>query len=450
MLSQLEDWFHTHKKNLLEDFFTFLRFPSISTEKKYEKDLLQCAKWLHSYLKNIGLEVEEIETPVYPLIFAQKMVDRKKPTLLIYGHYDVQPVDPSEEWKYDPFTPTVEGDTVFARGASDNKGQLFYTVCALRAYLEVIGEFPINIKCIFEGEEEASSVGIEKVLSKLEKRLSADCLLVPDVDIPSLSLPAITVGARGISAMELTLTGSEYDLHSGAFGGVAFNPLRALSLMLSTCWDSDGVVTIPHFYDKVKRFGNKEKSLFLMTTEMEKEAKKSIYAEWKEKDYRLLERNWIRPTMEINGISGGYTGDGFKTVIPSQAKAKISCRLVPHQDPEEIYELVKEYLEGITPQKMKLSMRYLGGGEAVYTSPTNLFATACRAAYSEVLQSSCGNILTGGSVPIIDKLKAYTKDSFLMMGMALPDDRIHAPNEHFSISRFEKGIYLVASMIAKL
>ncbi len=450
MLSELNNWFQKEKEKLLEDFFTFLRFPSISTEKKHEKDLLACAKWLFQYVQSIGFEAEEIATPNYPLIYAEKIVDPQKPTLLIYGHYDVQPIDPIEKWKYDPFTPTVEKDIIYARGASDNKGQLFYTLCGLQAFQEVQGEFPVNIKCIFEGEEEASSVGIEKVLPTLEKKLQADCLLVPDVDIPSLDLPAITIGARGISAMEISLQGSEYDLHSGAFGGIAYNPLRALSLMLSSCWNSNGTIAIPHFYDAVKNHSQEEEESFLMTSAMEKESKKPIFAEWHEESLSALERCWLRPTLEINGISGGYTGDGFKTVIPSHAYAKISCRLVPNQDPKEIYQLVKNFLTEITPQKMKLEISYLGGGNAVYTSPSNPFAVACRAAYTEVLQQPCGNILTGGSVPIIDKLKKCSKDNFLMMGMALPGDMIHAPNEHFAISRLEKGVYLIASFIAKL
>jgi acetylornithine deacetylase/succinyl-diaminopimelate desuccinylase-like protein len=450
MLSQLSSWYKKNQNELKEELFSFLRFQSISTDPNYQKEIEKCAAWLNTKMQKMGFESKILKTKGHPVIYAEKIVDPKKPTLLFYGHYDVQPVDPLDKWHSDPFEPKVKGDLIFARGASDNKGQLFYTITAFQAYLDLFSSFPVNIKCLFEGEEEAGSRGLEGLLPKIAKQIKADCLIVPDVDIPSMQLPAITLGARGIATFDITLQGSDEDLHSGAYGNIAFNPLRALTLMLSKCWDSRGKVTIPGFYDHVVMRTKKEREQLLRTAKMEKNSLKGIYAVWKEGGYTPLEACWIRPSLEINGMHGGYTGEGFKTVIPNKAQAKISCRLVPDQDPKRIEKMLQSFFMRLCPPKMKLSIQYLGGGKAVYTSFDNPFAIAMRHSYEEIFHRPCGNLLTGGSVPIIDKLKKYTKDTFMLIGTALPTDLIHAPNEHFAFSRLEKGLYVVATMIGKL
>jgi len=445
----LQKWFDSHKKEIQEDFFTFLRFASISTEPNHKSDVLSCAEWLFAYLKKIGLSCEMVSTSGYPVLLAEDLkAGPSQPTALFYGHYDVQPIDPIEEWKSNPFEPTVRNGLVYARGASDNKGQLFYTITAIRA-LKELGKMPINIKCCFEGEEEGGSQGLTEILPKIEKKIQADHILIVDVDIPDLNTPAINLGARGIVTLDVKMIGSNTDLHSGHLGGISLNPLRAMVNLLSKCWDENGRVQVPHFYDDVEEIPQKERKE--MTLDLE--AYRKIYgirAFAPEKPYTECESNWIRPTLEINGLAGGYHGDGFKTVIPAKVVAKISCRLVAKQDPQKIAKLVAQFLKEHVEEGMELNIEIGHGGPAVRGSATSKLAQVACLAYSEVFKKPCKKIYAGGSVPIVSDLVKAAKGEVVLMGVALNEDNIHAPNECFGLERFELGFLVIGNIIQKL
>lgn len=449
-LKKLKSWFKANEKKIEEDFFTFLRFSSISTEPKHKEDVLSCANWVFDYVRSLDFQTELIQTPSHPLIFAQNLqAGKDAKTLIIYGHYDVQPIDPISEWKSDPFEPKKIGSTIYARGASDNKGQLMYTLVALKAYLQENKSFPVNIKLCIEGEEEAGSAGLSKILPSIKEKMQGDYLLVPDMDIPEKDTPAITLGVRGILPFEVELVGSNSDLHSGSHGGIAYNPNRALIELLAKVWDEKGRVQIPGFYDDVQDLEDSEQ--LEMTFDHEKYSKEfGVEAFSGESGYSSIESNWVRPTFEINGISGGYTGDGFKTVIPAKAAAKISCRLVSCQDPKKIAAAIEAFLRKNAQMGMKIEIKFHEGSSAVRGAIDSKLAISCRDAYEEVFSKKASNILSGGSIPIMTELVKISGADIILMGVALPTDNIHAPNEHFCMKRFKQGFLVMVKTIENL
>ncbi|HUD01825.1 MAG TPA: M20/M25/M40 family metallo-hydrolase, partial [Rhabdochlamydiaceae bacterium] len=335
-LSDLKKWYSQNITKIQQDYFTFLKIPSISTDPAYRKHVNEAASWVEGYLRNIGFKTELWQTSFHPVVFASHLVDPKRPTVLIYHHYDVQPVDPIEKWKSPPFEPTIRDGRVYARGASDNKGQCFYTLTALKALFELCKKINVNIKVFVEGEEECGSQGALEVLKTHHQDLKADHILIVDGGLPAAGRPAITLGLRGIVALEVSCRNSNIDLHSGIHGGIALNPNRALVEMLSKLWDKKGKIAIPGFYKNVVKPTAKELKAFQKIVDQKYLRKQfGIRAFKGEGGYSLWESNAIRPTLEINGISGGYAGPGFKTVIPSTAIAKVSCRIVPNQDPDQ-------------------------------------------------------------------------------------------------------------------
>ena len=334
-------WFEKHKEEILRDFTTFLQFKSISTDPAYKKDVLACCQWVQDYLKKCGLDIEVWETEGYPVIFASNLkAGPDRPTVLLYHHYDVQPADPLELWESDPFEPEVRDGHIYARGAQDNKGQCFYSLTAVRAFLEEHND--VNIKVIVEGEEEIGSRGLSQIVGEKKEALAADHLLIIDTDIPGANVPGVTLGVRGVVTMEVACSGSTVDLHSGLFGGVAYNPNRALAELLAQCWDEKGHVAIPGFYDGVVEPSPAERDDLSFDIEPDLS---SVSASPKEEGYSIVEQNWIRPTLEINGMWGGYTGEGFKTVIPASAHAKLSVRTVPDQDPHALMDCIGDFLK---------------------------------------------------------------------------------------------------------
>jgi len=451
-LSDLKKWYQKHEKEIVQDYFSYLSFPSISTDPEYKKDVLAAANWVKDYLDQSGFSAELIKTKTYPIVYAEDLsAGKDAPTLLLYGHYDVQPVDPLDEWNSDPFKPVQKGREVYARGALDNKGQSMYTMAALRALKEMHGDLPINIKMIVEGEEETGSYGLEQTLPDIKEKLACDYLLVVDVNIPEDESPAVTLGCRGIYTLSLELQGSNTDLHSGMHGNMAYNPLRALVQLLSKCWDEKGKICIPKFYEDVKELTDEEKKEIDFSFD-EKEYQKSyeMGAVWREDGYSLIESNWTRPSFEINGISGGYSGEGFKTVIPAKAIAKVSCRLVPNQDPEKIGESLKAFLQENVPRGMELKIEECGFGSAASGSVDSKVALSARDAYTEVFEKPCAQIFSGGSIPVVSALKLALKSELLLMGVGLAKDNIHAPNESFNLDRFEKGFYVIGRLIETL
>lgn len=450
-LEQYREWYHHHQKRILEDYFTLLRFPSISTDPAYKKDVQACADWLKAFLEKMGLKVELWPTKVHPVLFASFMeAGPDKPTVLIYNHYDVQPVDPLDLWKNPPFEPIVRDGKVYARGASDNKGQLFFVVTALQAYFELAKSRQLNLKLFIEGEEEFGSIGSREVLETKKKQLKADYCLILDAGLPKPGVPAVTLGLRGITTMNITIRNSAVDLHSGLFGGIALNPLQVLSSALSRLWEH-GKVAVPHFYDDVVEMPSHEwKAIELPFDEEEQTRLFGIRAFGGEAGRSLMETNWTRPTVEINGISGGYTGSGFKTVIPAQAHAKISCRLVPNQSPDSIGHLVADYLKSLLPKGFEASIEIHPGGLAVRTSSQGHLAQTAKKAYEEVFAKPCQFIFCGASIPIVADLAKTTQASVALIGTATSEDEVHAPNEHFSLEQFEQGFLLIGRTLCMI
>ncbi len=451
-LDDLREYYKKHEKETIEDFFTFLRFQSVSSEPQYKPHIEKCAQWVLNYLNKIGFSTQVWETSNHPVLFASYTAGPDKPTLLIYNHYDVQPVDPLEEWKSPPFEPTVRNGEVYARGAQDNKGQCFYTLLALRALMDRDGKLPINIKLCIEGEEECGSLGLSEILSKKKKELQADFLAIVDMGIRTPTSPAVTLGVRGIVSMDVEAHGTKTDLHSGSHGGMAYNPLHALVDILSKLRDKKGRIKVPGFYNGVQELNGDEKSRIAFDFD-ENEYVGSFGAKptGGEKQYSPLERAWTRPTIEINGISGGYSGAGFKTVIPAKAIAKVSCRLVPNQNPEKIGKKVARFIERKAPDGIEIKVHiHPGGGKPIRANPTSKIVQAFAKAYEEVFNSPCAFTYSGGSIPIIQQLTDASGGEVVLMGLGLPGDLIHAPNEHFGLDRIEKGYLIIARTIELL
>ncbi|MBM3191368.1 MAG: M20 family dipeptidase [Chlamydiae bacterium] len=443
-----EEYFQKHKTAILEDFFTFLRFPSISADPFHKKDILACAEWVGNFLKQMGFQVEQWTTPVNPVVFGEYKAKKKEsPTLLIYCHYDVQPVDPLELWKTPPFTPTLVEGEVVARGACDNKGQCFYTLSALRAFLEMANKEGLHIKVLIDGEEETGSRGLFHVLQERKERLQADYAVIVDSNIPSLQQPAVTLGCRGIVTFDVECVGSNVDLHSGQLGGIALNPLRALVEMLAQVWDKDGRIQIEGFYEGIRPFD--EKQLIQVDTQ-ELIDKFQLQGLYHEKGFSLLQSNWLRPTFEINGLSGGYAGPGFKTVIPAKASCKISCRLVDGQEAQHVAACVERFLKKTIAKGMELRVELHQGANAYVTSSKSLFARKIKQAYEDTLGIEAGFILSGGSLPICAKIAEVSGADTVCMGYGLDDDYIHAPNEHFGVDRLQYGLMTLGSLLELL
>lgn len=440
-IGEWKKWFSQNREAIFQDFFAFLRFKSIGTDPEFDEDTSACARWLVDYLKKIGLDTELWQSPGQPVVFAENTkAGKDRPTLLIYHHYDVQPVDPLELWKSDPFEPSVKNGQVFARGAQDNKGQCFYSITAVRALLETTKKLGFNVKLFIEGEEESGSVGTIDILQKKKDRLKSDYLLVVDSGIPGPGIPAITLGIRGILTLEIDVRTANSDLHSGSMGGIAYNPIRALAHAFSQCWDESGRIAIPHFYDNVEELSEEEKKQYHLRMDEKKIKEKfGLRALAPEPGFSIGESVSIRPTFEINGISGGYAGEGFKTVLPAVSHAKVSCRLVPHQDPEVIFQNFDKHFREQFPFGIEVKVKKEQGEKAFRCDPNSLIAKHAIKGYEEVLKKPCQLMLMGGSIPITPKLVDVTKAEAVMMGYGLDDDNIHAPNEHFGLDRFEQG-----------
>ncbi len=441
-LEKLKEFFQKEQEEILDDFLTFLRFKTIATDPAFSQDVVACADWLCQYLEKIGLEVEKWDTAGAPIVFAQTAKqDPKKETLLLYCHYDVQPVDPLGLWTHPPFEPKVDNGTIYARGASDDKGQCFYTIRALKTLLEQRASLPVNIKFLIEGEEESGSTQLRIAAEKKREELRADHVLIIDSGFFEKNKPVIGCGVRGMAGLTVRLTGSSSDLHSGLYGGIVYNPNRALVELLASLHDASGCVTVAGFYDDVVEMPPSEKKLYSLSFNLKLlEEHYNFKATGMEQGMTPLEAAWLRPTLEINGISGGYAGEGFKTVIPAQATAKISCRLVPRQDPDTILNLIKNHLFSRLPDGLSMDIEFVPGKGAPYqASPHSKIAQTMVEAYTHVFQNPCQRILNGGSIPISATLAHITGGALVFIGLGLPEDQLHAPNERFDIERLQQG-----------
>lgn len=452
-LFEMKKWIETNRSIWLKEFMTFLSFPSISSEAQFQQAVSECAHWLTDYLKELNFEVELWSTQGHPIIFASNMqAGPNQPTLLIYHHYDVQPADPLEEWHSPPFQPRLHEGQIYARGAQDNKGQCFYTLQALKMLQEQKGIFPINIKLCIEGEEEIGSAGLANILNQKKDQLKADYLAIGDLGLRHANIPALTLGIRGIVTLDVEVQGSQTDLHSGSHGGIVPNPIHVLVKLLANLRDDKGQITIPGFYQDVKEISAEERSKVSFDFDMDEYYRQTgAYPTGGEIDYAVLERAWIRPTLEINGIYGGYTGTGFKTVIPAKAFAKISCRLVPDQQPIKIGNLIANYLKDHAPNGIEVKVHvHPGQGKAVRISPDAEIVKAFSKAFEEVFAAPCEFIFEGASIPIVPELAEACGGDTILLGLGLTTDQIHAPNEHFGVDRLEKGTLIMARAIELL
>ena len=452
LLADLKQWFSKHREQILADYFTFLRFPSISADPSYRTSCVDCANWLLHYLQKGGISASLIDTPGLPLVYGESLeAGTGAETILMYGHYDVQPVDPLELWKSPPFEPTLRNGSIFARGAVDDKGQIFYAILAVLCWKDLGRPLPVNLKFCIEGEEESSSKGLAEVLPNLHSKLRSDHLLVIDFDQFDRGIAAVSLGARGLVALEVTLTGATIDLHSGMCGGIAYNPNRALVELLAKLWDGEGRVQVPHFYDQVIPLSDNEKDLYSVRYDRAYYTKQfGIEAFGGEKGKSPHEAGCLRPTLEINGISGGYTGPGIKTVIPMSAHAKITCRLVPDQDPKKIGDAVAEFLKAHALHGIKVDIIQHKGESAFRGRPDSKLSLAVAKAATEVTGKKCRYTLSGGSIPIVPALVHASGAKVVGMGYGLIDDEIHAPNEHFDMDRFEQGFLTVGRALSLL
>lgn len=452
-LKQLQDLYQSNEKQALQEFFTFLEFESISSEPGHEADIQACITWLQNYVTKLGFTTELWPTTGHPVLYAQwNGAGKDKPTLLIYNHYDVQPSTPLELWESPPFSPTVRNGEVFARGAQDNKGQCFYVLQALKLLMTKNGTFPLNIKLCIEGEEECGSHGLANILKEKSEQLRADYLAIVDLGMKAPNCPTLTLGLRGIVTMDVELTGSNVDLHSGSHGGLAYNPLHALVEMLAKLRDPNGKIAIPGFYDNVVNFTEDEKQRFTMDFDHENyETMFGAKCSGGERTLLPRERNWFRPALEINGLWGGYTGAGFKTVIPAKAYAKLSCRLVPRQEPQAVGRQIAEFLQSQAPEGIDVAVHiHEGGGLACQTKACSKSISAFAQALEEVYGKQCIFISSGASIPIATDLAAASHSEMILLGLGLTDDNIHAPNEHFGIDRLQQGALMMARGIELL
>ncbi|MEM7174999.1 MAG: M20/M25/M40 family metallo-hydrolase [Chlamydiota bacterium] len=449
MLDRYSLWFDKKKQTLLSEFSSFLRFPSVSTDPAYREDVVRCKEWLSSYLQERGFAVETWETTGHPTLFASSLgAGPTRPTLLFYQHYDVQPVDPIDEWITGPFDPTVRAGKIYARGAIDNKGQCFYVIAALAAFLEHAGTSQLNLKIVIEGEEEMGSPGFAAVLKEKKQELKADHVFIVDCEMPAQDQPAVTLGVRGLMSLEITCRNSAADLHSGCFGGVVLNPARALIKALSACFDQQGHIAVPGFYDDVRLLSAEEKTALDFDPDVKASAAAlKVGAFASEEGYSLVESNWIRPTLEINGLESGYTGAGVKTIIPAQARAKLSCRLVPDQNPVVIGNLLAPFLKKKLPQGIDIEMDVRSEARAFTAALRGETVEKAVQACEDVFQKPCRRILTGATIPIAADLAATSGGNLVLMGVGLSEDQMHAPNESFALDRLKQGFLVIARLL---
>lgn len=442
-MKEVINYIDANRGRYIEELKDFLRIPSISTLPENKPDMQKAANFVADKLKIAGLnKIEIFQTEGHPLVYGEWLGAPGKPTVLIYGHYDVQPVDPIELWSSSPFEPTIVGDNIFARGATDDKGQMYMHIKSVEAYFKTNGSLPLNVKFLIEGEEEIGSENLSVFLKNNTELLKCDSVLISDTALFAPGVPTITYGLRGLCYMEIEVTGPARDLHSGTFGGGVPNPINVLTKMISQLVDKDGKIKIDGFYDDVLKLSKKERENFKALKFSEKEWGKAIGLKYLtgEKGYTTLERIWARPTLDCNGIWGGFTGEGAKTVIPSKASAKISMRLVPHQDPKKIEKLFEKYIKKIAPKEVSVKVKGLHGGYPVIT----LLDDKATIAGSKAMQLAFGKktvfMREGGSIPIVVEFANRLKASPVLMGLGLNTENLHSPNEHFNLKHFQLGI----------
>ena len=447
-MNSLQSYIKNNKNRFLEELIELLKIPSVSADKAFKKDVLLTADFVLNSLQKAGCDhVEICETPGYPIIYGEKIIDKNLPTVLVYGHYDVQPADPIDLWNSPPFEPIIkktdlhpEG-AIYALGACDDKGQMYMHVKALE-YMTATDNLPCNVKFMIEGEEEVGSESLSWFVPRNKEKLANDVILISDTGMIANDIPSITTGLRGLSYVEVEITGPNRDLHSGLYGGAVANPINILTKMIASLHDENNHITIPGFYNDVEDLSKDERAEMAKAPFSLENYKKALDIDsvYGEEGYTTNERNAIRPTLDVNGIWGGYTGEGAKTVIASKAYAKISMRLVPNQDWKTITELFKNHFESIAPKAVKVKVTPHHGGQGYVTPTNNIAYQAASKAYETTFGKTPIPQRSGGSIPIVALFEQELKSKTILMGFGLDSDAIHSPNEHFGVWNYLKGI----------
>jgi len=427
----------------VDELMEFLRIPSVSTDSAYAHHVVHAADYLVDHLKSLGVkDAEAIHTDRHPIVVGSTEVDRARPTILVYGHYDVQPADPIELWTSPPFEPIIDDGLLYGRGACDDKGQLFMHIKALECWVQTSGAPPLNIKFIFEGEEESGSASLPPFIQAHKDLLAADVVVISDSSLFAPGIPSITYGLRGMTYIEVTLTGPDRDLHSGTYGGAIHNPIHALADVIGQMHDEDHRISIDGFYDRVRPLSVEErKTMAALPFESENWIQEvGVTIPVTESGYSVLEASTSRPTLDCNGIWGGYTGDGAKTVLPSKASAKISMRLIPDQNPDEIARITESWLRSRVPASMQVELKVLHGAQPVLIDTESPAMAAASQALHDVYHRFPYFTRIGGSIPVVADFKHLLGLDSVLMGFGLDSDAIHSPNEHFGLDRFAEGI----------
>ncbi|MEH7332623.1 dipeptidase [Neobacillus drentensis] len=427
----------------LAELKEFLAFPSISSLPEHKDDVQKAANWVAKSLQEIGMEKVEVHhTKGHPVVYGEWLKAEGKSTVLIYGHYDVQPVDPLHLWDSPPFEAEIRDEKLYARGASDDKGQVFMHLKVLQAILKTTGTLPINVKFLIEGEEEIGSPNLPLFVEENKELLSSDVIVISDTSMMERGKPAICYGLRGLCGIQIDVKGPKSDLHSGLYGGMIQNPIHALVAIVNSFHNEKGQITVEGFYDKVADLTAAEKAAYesLGITDQSFIVQTGVPELFGEEGYTTLERNWVRPTLEVNGIYGGFQGEGIKTVLPAEAHAKITCRLVPDQDPDEIAELLQKHVQSHTPPGVTVNVSLFDKGAAYVTPFDHPAIQAAGRAYEKVYKVPTSFTRGGGSIPIVAAFDQILENPVVLMGFGLPDENFHAPNEHFNLENFDKGM----------
>lgn len=453
-MSQLSEFVAKQHEESVEELKELLRIPSVSSLSEHKEDIQKAASWIANKLENIGMEhVEIVQTKGHPIIYADYLHQENAPTVLVYGHYDVQPVDPIHLWETPPFEPDIRDEKIYARGATDDKGQTFLHIKAVETLLKVEGKLPVNLKFCIEGEEEIGSPNLPQFLSQNKEKLACDVVVISDSDMWDRGVPAITYSLRGLAALEVSLKTANTDLHSGMFGGGVQNANHLLVQLLSTLHDANGKVNVAQFYDDVVELTEFEKEQIKALGFDEEKLKKQLgltELTGGENNYPYPEKINSRPTLELNGIWGGFQGEGTKTVIPNEAHAKITCRLVNNQNPEKIQDLIKNHLEEKAPKGCTVKVTLQDTGNPFLTPIDSPMIQKAAEAYEHVYGRASVYKREGGSIPIVSDFSHTLNTPVVLMGFGLPDENLHAPNEHFNLENFDKGILTICSFLERI
>lgn len=449
-LQQLDAYFAEHREAHLEELKEFLRIPSISSLSEHKEDIHHAAKWLAGTFEKLNLEnISIMETEGHPVVYADWLHAEGKPTILFYGHYDVQPVDPLHLWESEPFNPSIRDNKLFARGASDDKGQVFMHLKMIEALFATTGTLPVNVKFIYEGEEEIGSPHLPAFVEQHKEKLAADLILISDTGLYGPGKPAVCYGLRGLTGIQIDIRGAKGDLHSGLYGGGVQNAIHALAEILASFRDEHGTIQVEGFYDNVLPLSGEEREAYRALGFDEEAVKQEVGAQELvgEPGFSYLERTWARPTLEVNGVFGGFSGEGIKTVLPAEAGAKITCRLVPNQEPDEIVALLKAHVEKHKPAGVEIKISEFDKGRPFLTPFDHPFIQAAGRSYEKVYNVPTAYTRGGGSIPIVAAFDEILELPVVLMGFGLSSENFHAPNEHFHLENFDKGLRVLSDYL---